>query len=90
MSWAAALAQLGPVISWSMQILHSMTTRGDMSFQEINLVVPNIEAAQDFGIDLSAPTLHPPRVLWSHLWYPDLPKGIGTKYIYVTRGEWLW
>jgi hypothetical protein len=58
-----------------------------MSFTDINLVVHNIEAAQDYKFDLSAPTLHPPRVLWSHLWYPDLPKGTGAKYIYVTRGE---
>ncbi|KAI8462815.1 MAG: P-loop containing nucleoside triphosphate hydrolase protein [Monoraphidium minutum] len=56
-----------------------------MSFEEINLVIPCIEAAFDYGYtDLQAEQVAAPRVYKTHFWYRDTPKGAG-KYIYVTR-----
>ncbi|GAB4820629.1 hypothetical protein N2152v2_007675 [Parachlorella kessleri] len=67
------------------QIVHSLRTRGDMNFEEINLVIPCIEAAHDYGYtNLDAPQVAPPRMFKTHFWYRDTPKGAG-KYIYVTR-----
>ncbi len=72
------------------QIVHSLRTRGDMNFEEINLVIPCIEAAHDYGYtDLDAPQVAPPRMFKTHFWYRDTPKGAG-KYIYVTRGKRAW
>lgn len=71
--------------TWVCQIIHSLRTRGDMNFEEINLVIPCIEAAHDYGYtDLDAPQVAHPRVFKTHFWYRDTPRGAG-KYIYVVR-----
>lgn len=68
-----------------LQIVHGLRSKGDMSFEEIGMVIPTIENAHDSGYtDLSEPQGHLPRVYKSHLWYRDCPKGAG-KYIYVIR-----
>lgn len=56
-----------------------------MSFDEIDLVVPNIHTALDFGIlDLHQPQLFQPNMFKAHVCYEDMPKGAG-KYIVIVR-----
>lgn len=46
-----------------LQIIHSLRTRGDMSFEEINLAMPCLEMGVDYGYaDLGAPQVAPPQV----------------------------
>ena len=68
--------------TWMQQMVHCLKTRGDMSFEEISLVVPWIEPAFDMGIDLEAPQT-PPRAFKTHLPYDMVPKG--SKYIVIFR-----
>jgi hypothetical protein len=65
------------------QIVHGLRTDGDMDFTEITLVVPWLETAQDYGIDLHAPQKATPRAFKSHQTWQEVPKG--AKYIYVIR-----
>ena len=69
------------------QIVQSLRSRGDMSFEEINLVIPCLEMAYDYGYrDLNAPQGWNPRVYKTHAWYPHCPRGgEGVKYVYVVR-----
>jgi hypothetical protein len=58
-------------------ILHSLRTGGDMSYDEISLVIPCIEMAYDYGVkDLSTWPQgdFSPRAFKTHLWYRDCPK----------------
>lgn len=58
-------------------IVHSLRTGGDMSYDEISLVIPCIEMAYDYGVkDLSTWPQgdFAPRAFKTHLWYRDCPK----------------
>jgi len=76
----ATFAKSGP--TWMQQIVHCLRTGGEMSFEEISLVVPWIETAHDMGIDLEATQPHP-RAFKSHLPADLVPKG--AKYIVIFR-----
>ena len=77
-------------------ILHSLRSKGDFSFEEINLVIPCLEMAYDYGytdINARQPGA-PPRVFKTHAWYPHVPKLVDTgsrteheavKYIFCCR-----
>lgn len=79
--------------TWMQQICHGLRSGGDMSFEEICLVVPCLEMAHDYGYtDLQAQQPFEPRMYKTHMWYPACPKGAG-KYIIVARsarveGSW--
>ena len=47
--------------TWMQQILHQLRSGGDMSFDEINDVVPFLETAYDTEIDLEAEHNFQPR-----------------------------
>jgi Sulfotransferase domain len=69
-------------------IAHSLRSQGDMSFEEINIVIPCLEMAWDSGLkDLESNDQggHRPRLFKTHSWYPDCPKGDGVRYIVVAR-----
>jgi len=71
--------------TWVQQICHGLRSGGDMSFDEICLVIPCLEMAHDYGYkDLQAPQPFTPRMYKSHLWYPACPKG-AAKYIVIFR-----
>lgn len=68
------------------QIVHSLRSGGDMSFEEINLVIPCLEMGWDYGYrDMDAPQGYAPRVYKTHAWRRDCPQGDGAKYIFVVR-----
>lgn len=58
-----------------------------MSFDEINLVIPCLEMAWDYGYrDLDAPQPGaPPRIFKTHAWQHHCPWHPAAKYIYVSR-----
>eukprot|EP00210_Caulerpa_lentillifera_P005284 g5048.t1 len=62
------------------QICHGLRSGGDMSFGEIDEVIPCIESAYDclYG-DLNAPQSFQPRMYKTHFWYHDTPKGAEKK-----------
>ena len=68
--------------TWMQQIMHCLRTSGDMSYEEITVVVPWIEVAFDMGIDLEDPQTKP-RLFKSHLAADDIPAG--AKYIVIFR-----
>ncbi|MDA9008536.1 sulfotransferase domain-containing protein [Alphaproteobacteria bacterium] len=68
--------------TWMQQIIHCLRTGGDMSFEEISLVIPWIETALDLGIDLEAEQPYP-RAFKAHLPADVVPKG--AKYIVLFR-----
>ena len=65
------------------QLLHTLRTRGDMSFDEITEVVPWFESAWDIGIDPSAEQVASPRVFKTHRPADKLPD-VG-RFIHITR-----
>ena len=72
------------------QIVQSLRSNGDMSFEEINMVIPCLEMAFDSGIEDVEMAQEPyrPHVFKTHAWYPHCPKsedGQDVKYIYVVR-----
>jgi len=72
------------------QIVQSLRSNGDMSFEEINMVIPCLEMAFDSGIEDVELAQGPyrPHVFKTHAWYPHCPKsedGKGVKYVYVVR-----
>ena len=69
-----------------MQIVHSLRTSGDLSFEEISLVVPFIEMGYDYGIqDLDAPQPGSFRAFKSHAPRQFSPLVEGAKCIYMAR-----
>lgn len=69
-------------------IAHSLRSQGDMSFEEINIVIPCLEMAWDSGLkdlDNNNQAGHRPRLFKTHSWYHDCPKGDGVRYIVVAR-----
>lgn len=69
--------------TWLQQIVHSLRTRGDMSFDNIAQVVPWLETAGFLGIDLDAAQPAHPRTFKSHLTWENIPKP--GKYIVCIR-----
>lgn len=68
------------------QIVHSLRTGGDMNFEEINLEIPCLEMAYDYGYtDINAPQAAHPRVFKTHAWKHHCPWLDEAKYIYVVR-----
>ena len=68
--------------TWMQQIAHCLGTHGDMSFDEISVVVPWMEVAHDMGIDLNASKLKP-RLYKCHLAADEVPGG--ANYIVLFR-----
>ena len=69
--------------TWMQQIMHQLRSGGDMTFQDIDDVVPFIEVAYDVGQDLDDEHKYQPRCFKTHAWYEVCPKG--AKYILVYR-----
>ena len=65
------------------QMLHTLRTRGDMSYNEITEVVPWLESAWDIGIDPGAQQVASPRVFKTHRPANRLPN-VG-RFIHMTR-----
>ena len=65
------------------QMLHTLRTRGDMSFDEITEVVPWFESAWDIGIDPGAKQVASPRVFKTHR-PADKLTDVG-RFIHITR-----
>ena len=68
--------------TWMQQIMHQLRSGGDMSFTDIDDVVPWIELAYDVGQDLDAEQKYQPRCLKTHAWFGCSE---GAKYIFVFR-----
>ena len=69
--------------TWLQQIVHQLTTGGDMDFSDILEVDPIIEFAHDLQQDLEVERKHFPRCFKTHYWYPRCPKG--ARYIWCVR-----
>jgi hypothetical protein len=69
--------------TWMQHIMHQLCSGGDMTFTDIDEVVPWIELAYDVGQDLDAEHKYQPRCFKTHAWYDVRPKG--GKYIVVYR-----
>lgn len=69
--------------TWLQQIVHTLRTRGDMSFDDISRVVPWLEQAHALGIDIHAPQPGNVRAFKSHLTWHEIP--MGGKYIVSLR-----
>ena len=69
--------------TWLQQIVHQLSTGGDMDFEYICQVVPVVEFAHDLQIDLEAEQKGFPRCFKTHFWYPRCPKG--ARYIWPVR-----
>ena len=71
------------------QICHSLRSNGDMSFDEISLVIPCLEMAWSYGyMDLAAPQpFAPPQLYKTHFWRRHCPRDAtrGNRVIYVCR-----
>lgn len=70
------------------QICHSLRSRGDMDFDEINALVPCLEMAYDSGVEIDTDQ-NPwaPRLFKTHSWY-HYCQGVGregVKHIFVMR-----
>lgn len=61
--------------TWVQQIVHSLRTRGDMNFDDINRVMPWVEMAHFWGLDLNAPQPGGFQAFKSHLGWTKIPKG---------------
>ncbi|CAB4011112.1 sulfotransferase domain-containing [Paramuricea clavata] len=69
--------------TWIQQIMHQLRSGGDMTFTDIDEVVPWIELAYDVRQDLDAEHKYQPRCFKTHASYDVCPKG--GKYIVVYR-----
>jgi hypothetical protein len=67
--------------TWMQQIMHQLRSGGDMTFTDIDEVVPWID--YDVGQDLDAEHKYQPRCFKTHAWYDVCPKG--GNYIVVYR-----
>lgn len=71
--------------TWMIQIVQSLRSGGDLSFDDLNDVVPFMEAAEGLQLGpLDAPQAWSPRAYKTHMPYPCVPKGF-RKMIYVAR-----
>ena len=69
--------------TWLQQIVHQLSTGGDMDFSDVLEVVPMVEFAHDLHQDLEAEQNGFPRCFKTHYWYPRCPKG--ARYIWCVR-----
>ncbi|CAB4024148.1 sulfotransferase domain-containing [Paramuricea clavata] len=69
--------------TWMQQIMHQLRSGGNMTFTDIDEVVPWIDLAYDVGQDLDAEHKYQPRCFKTHASYDVCPKG--GKYIVVYR-----
>ena len=69
--------------TWLQQIIHQLSTGGDMDFDELFDVVPIVEFAHDLPQDIEAKQKGFPHGFKTHYWYPRCPKG--AKYIWCVR-----
>ena len=69
--------------TWLQQIVHQLSTGGDMDFEDIIDVVPLVDFAYDLQQDLEVEQKGFPRCFKTHFWYPRCPKG--AKYIWCVR-----
>ena len=69
--------------TWLQQIMHQLRSGGDMTFADIDDVIPWIEIAYDLEQDLDEEHKYQPRCFKSHASYENCPKG--GKYILVYR-----
>ena len=69
--------------TWLQQIMHQLRSGGDMTFADIDDVVPWLELAYDLEQDIDAEHKYQPRCFKSHSSYENCPKG--GKYILVYR-----
>ena len=69
--------------TWLQQIVHQLSTGGDMDFEDIIDVVPLVDFAYDLQQDLEVEQKGFPRCFKTHYWYPRCPKG--AKYIWCVR-----
>lgn len=71
--------------TWMQQIIQSLRSNGDMNFEEICLVIPEIDFCEDYQPGaLEKPQTYQPRVFKTHFEHSQTPKGAG-KYIVVVR-----
>ena len=68
--------------TWMQQIMHQLRSGGDMSFRDIDDVMPWIDLAYDVGHDLDAEQKYQPRCFKTHSWL-SCPEG--TECILVYR-----
>ena len=61
--------------TWLQQIMHQLRSGGDMTFADIDDVMPWIEIAYDVEQDLDAEHKYQPRCFKSHFLYEECPKG---------------
>ena len=69
--------------TWLQQIVHQLSTGGDMDFGDVIEVVPVVEFAHDLQQDLEAEQKGFPRCFKTQYWYPYCPKG--GRYIWCVR-----
>ena len=69
--------------TWMQQIVHQLRSGGDMTFTDIDDVVPWIELAYDVGQDLDDEHKYQPRCFKTHACYEVCQKG--AKYIVIFR-----
>ena len=69
--------------TWLQQIMHQLRSGGDMTFADIDDVMPWIELAHDVEQDLDAEHKYQPRCFKCHFLHEACPKG--GKYILVYR-----
>ena len=60
--------------TWMQMIVHQLRSGGDMSFDEISLVVPWVELSTDLGLDIDAEQAFEPRAFKTHLWCAHTPR----------------
>lgn len=71
--------------TWTQQILHSLRSNGHTDFEELSLVIPELELAEYYNPGaLDGPQLFEPRIFKTHFEYHQCPKG-ASKYVVVVR-----
>lgn len=70
--------------TWMLQVVQSLRSNGDMDFEDIDLVMPYLEFAHDYGItDLDEEQRWQPLLFKTHFWRPHCPHG--SKAVVVVR-----
>ncbi|ROS04618.1 sulfotransferase domain-containing protein [Sinobacterium caligoides] len=69
--------------TWMQQIVHSLRSNGDMSFDDISTIVPYLEGGDQMVPDLYQPQVARPHAFKTHFHAERLPEG--GRYIFTTR-----